>query len=240
MPSKIFRFSLAVFILCQVCISAPISNAKAGSDSGRIALFDVKISPDGEKVVFVRAGDIWIADISSGKCTRVTDHVAYDHSPAWFPNSDKIAFSSDRDGNDDVFSVSLSGDKAGEPSRHTWFGEADIVLDVAPDGENILFRSSRGLFSIDLYEVDISSGLERPLTNDTSRNFDANYFKDGKSIVVSRGIFDWTRRGYHGSGDTDLYVMNRDGTNMRWVENGYDGKDCFPVVSDDYICFVSD
>jgi tricorn protease len=215
-----------------------VSSSSSGAVGSQLAIFDARISPDGTKAAFTYAGDIWVAELADGSCNRITDHVAFDHCPAWFPDGQRIAFSSNRDGNDDVYSVAVSG---GEPTRHTWHGADDVVMDVAPDGEHILFRSAREIHSIDLYEVDTHGGLERAVTQDTSRNFEARYSPDGSQIVVTRGIMNWLRRGYHGSGDTDLYVMNRDGTNMHWVENGYDGLDYWPAWgSDGSIYFVSD
>lgn len=214
-----------------------ITPSATALDDGRFGLFDARISPDGTMVAFSWSGDIWTAGVDSGECTRITDHVAYDHHPAWFPSSDRLAFSSNRDGNDDVYSVSISG---GEPERHTWNFVADYVQDVHPDGSRILFRSARDLFSYDLYEVDTEGGLEYPITNDTSRNFTASYYPNGAMIIVSRGIIDWTRRHYNGSGDTDLYSMTTEGADMQWVLNDYDGNDNWPCVSGDNIYFVSD
>lgn len=227
---------LTIFFIFSgiILFTSPTANAL---EDGRFGLFDVRISPSGEMVAFSWAGDIWIADIDSGECTRVTDHVAYDHDPAWFPSSDRLAFSSNRDGNDDVYSVPISG---GEPERHTWHGANDIVQDVHPDGSRILFVSTRGLFSFDLYEVDTEGGLERALTHDTSRNFFARYYPNGAMIIVSRGIYHWTRSHYNGSGDTDLYSMDTDGQSMTWVENSYDGNDNWPCVYGDNIYFTSD
>jgi len=230
---KIFIFAYLTFLF----LISSLSQVSA-ADDGRHLIFDARISPDGDSVAFCWSGDIWVADIDTVHCSRVTDNVAWDHHPAWFPDSDRLAFSSNRDGNDDVYSVSVGG---GEPTRHTWHGAGDIVMDVAPDGESILFQSSRDLFAIDIYEVDVHGGLEHAVTNDSLRNFEARYSPDGSEIIVSRGLVDWTRRAYNGSADTDIYVMNRDGTNMRWVENSYDGMDYFPeFINSDRIVFVSD
>ena len=221
----------------MLAISLVQSHSASALEDGRFGIFDARISPDGSMVAFSWAGDIWVADVDTGNCTRVTDHVAYDHDTAWFPSSDRLAFSSNRDGNDDVYSVPISG---GVPIRHTWNGAGDIVQDVYPDGSRIMFMSARNLFSNDLYEVDINGGLERALTNDTSRNYFARYYPNGAMIIVSRGIYDWTRRFYNGSGDTDLYSMDTDGQNMQWVENSYDGNDNWPCVFGDNVYFVSD
>jgi dipeptidyl aminopeptidase/acylaminoacyl peptidase len=206
---------------------------------GHMGLFYARISPDGSQAAFNMGGDIWVADLETGECARVTDHVAHDHHPVWFPDGARIAFSSNRDGNDDVYSIPAIG---GTPTRHTWHGTADIAMDVSPDGERILFRSWRRMYAVDLYEVDTKGGLPRPITNDSGLNLESRYSFDGNSIAVCRGAASWVRREYHGSGDSDLYVMDRDGKNMRWVENRYDGIDFWPTFgpNGEYIFFVSD
>jgi len=235
---RIFLSRSFVPVACMGVLIALGSGAKAVAD-GRLAIFDAKISPDGRRVAFSWVGDIWIADVETGRCRRVTDHVAQDWGPVWFPGGTKIAFTSNRDGNDDVYSVPISG---GAPIRHTWHGNYDVALDVSPDGETILFRSYRRIYSSDLYEVDLLGGLPRPVTNDTGVNRDACYSSDGSRILVCRGPLGWTRRDYNGSGDTDFYVMDRDGKNMRWIENAYDGMDYWPCwgPGDEHIYFVSD
>jgi len=229
------RFLITALIISLTFLCNSYQTGASGD--GRYLIFDARISPDGRSVAFSWSGDIWITDINSGSCSRITDHIAHDHHPAWFPDSRKIAFSSNRDGNNDVYSVRVTG---GEPERHTWHGMDDIAQDVSPDGKNILFRSNRDLFAIDLYEVDIDGGLEHALTDDSFRNFNAVYSSDGEKIYVSRGLVDWTRRAYNGSADTDIYSMNADGSEMEWVENSYDGNDSFPDMVDDGFVFVSD
>ncbi len=229
------RLIVILLFASALAIFAPGVNA---DDDGRLAMFGAAISPDGNQIAFSWVGDIWVADIDTGGCSRVTDHVAQDWHPVWFPDGSKIAFTSNRDGNDDIYSVPVAG---GVATRHTWYGNYDVALDVSPDGETILMRSYRRLYSSDLFEVDIHGGLPRPVTRDAGVNREAMYSTDGNEIVVCRGSKGWTRRGYNSSSDTDIYVMNRDGTGMRWVENGYDGIDFWPCYSpgDEFICFVS-
>ena len=228
--------TLILFIIVGF-LTAPVSNVGATED-GRLVLFSPKISPDGTRVAFSHEGDIWIANIDSGECTRLTDHVAHETRPVWFPDSNRVAFYSNRDSSGDIYSIPVSG---GIPERHTWHG-GDVPLDVSPDGEHILFRSWRRMYSIDLYEVDTHGGLERPITRDEMYNREARYSADGESIAVCRGGMSWVRRHYNGSNSTGIYVMNRDGSDPHWIDNDYDGLDYWPTWSpdDEYIYFVSD
>ncbi len=235
------RFSTTRFLLVNLVALFLLANTpSAGAlEDGRLGLFDAKISPDGTMVAFAWVGDIWVVEVDTGQCRRVTDNVAHDYHPVWFPDNSKLAFTSNRDGNDDIYTVGVNG---GIPTRHTWHINYDIALDVTPDGENILFRGYRTMYQPDLFVVDIHGGLPRPVTSDTGVKREACYSWDGEQIVASRGSAGWTRRQYNGSGDTDLLVMNSDGSDIRWIERGYDGNDFWPCygANDEEIYFVSD
>ena len=43
---------------------------------------------------------------------RLTDHSARDGEPAWSPDGQRIAFSSDRDGNYDIYVMNADGELA--------------------------------------------------------------------------------------------------------------------------------
>ena len=221
------------------CFLIFFASGTGATEDGRLAIFYSSISPDGESVAFTWLGDIWIADIETGCGYRLTDHVANDWHPIWFPDGSRIAFASNRDGNDDVYTVSING---GTPVRHTWHGNYDVPLDVSPDQRSLLIRSYRNLYASDLFEVDLEGGLPRPVTNNMGHNRGADFSSDGNTIVVCHGGAGWTRRDYNGSGDTDLFLVDRDGRNIRWIENGYDGIDYWPRYGpgDEHIYFVSD
>lgn len=233
------KISLPPLLVALALILLFLAPDASALDDGRMAVFYPKISPDGQSIAYSWVGDIWIADIGSGACRRVTDNVAYDSNPAWFPDSRKIAFSSNREGNNDIYAVGING---GIPERHTWYGLDDTCLDVSPDGEKILIASYREAYSYNLYEVDIHGGLPVPLTHHTGVSQDGSYSHDGKNIVVTRGPASWTRRFYNGSGDNDLYILNRESSDAEWVEDSYNGNDMWADYSpdDEQIYFVSD
>jgi len=86
----------------------------AGDNSGpRIVAAFPAISPDGSRVAFVRGekagSDIWLRNLSSGGDLRFTANSRNNLHPVWSPDSTRIAFSSDRDGNPAVYEKLASG-----------------------------------------------------------------------------------------------------------------------------------
>ena len=72
---------------------------------------------------------------------RLTDNKARDVYPRFSPDGSLIAFSSNRDGNYDVFVVPVTG---GRPRQFTFHTADDNVVGWSPDGKKVMFTSARG------------------------------------------------------------------------------------------------
>ena len=77
------------------------------------------LSPDGSQVV-VQARendslDIWVHEVARGLKRRLTFDPANENRPTWTPRGDKISFSSERDGSQDVFIKPADGSGEAEP-----------------------------------------------------------------------------------------------------------------------------
>jgi dipeptidyl aminopeptidase/acylaminoacyl peptidase len=64
-------------------------------------------SPDGSSLA-IAAGGIFVLDLGSATCSRVTDDPT-DDSPSWSPDGTRLAFSSSRDGNSDIYVMQADG-----------------------------------------------------------------------------------------------------------------------------------
>src|SRR5215469_11370667 len=103
------------------------------------------------RVVFTYLGDIWTADENGQNIHRITANRARDVYPRFSPDGRWIAFSSDRNGNLDVFIVPTAG---GTPKQLTFHSADDSVLGWTPDSKSVLFASNRAEdFSGKLYTV---------------------------------------------------------------------------------------
>ncbi len=70
------------------------------------------LSPDGSMLAFVQcaersACDLWVTSALGGPQVRLTMHPAYDDTPRWSPDGTRIAFTSTRTGNFDVWVMTL-------------------------------------------------------------------------------------------------------------------------------------
>ncbi len=187
------------------------------------------------KVAFSYLGDIWIASETGAGAQRLTDNAARDQFPRFSPDGQWIAFSSNREGNYDVYVVPAAG---GEPRQLTFHTANDEVVGWTRDGKRIIFSSARGNGAFPtvatLWEVPVEGGIERPLNTDWGAN--ASYSPDGSKLAFTRHPSVWSRKHYRGSYAADLWVeeiatqkFTRLGDeaykgNMLWPMYGHDGN----------------
>ena len=90
------------------------------------------------RIAFTYLGDIWTADEDGKNIQRLTANKARDVYPRFSPDGKWIAFSSDRNGNLDVFIIPSEG---GAAKQLTFHSADDTVLGWSPDSRAVLFAS---------------------------------------------------------------------------------------------------
>ncbi len=94
----------------------------------------------GDRIVFVYAGDLWTVARAGGVARRLTSYEGVESTPRFSPDGKTVAFTGQYDGNTDIYTIPAEG---GEPTRLTWHPGLDQIVDWYPDGKSILFRSAR-------------------------------------------------------------------------------------------------
>lgn len=159
------------------------------------------------KIAFSYLGDIWTANEDGRDPHRVTDNIAREVYPRFSPDGKWIAFASNRYGNYDVFVVAAAG---GTPKRLTFHTGNDEVVGWTRDGQQVIFRATRGDGAFPsvavLYQVAVAGGIEKPLPVDWG--YWGSYSPDGKSLVFNRHPSTWSRQHYRGSYTADLWIAN--------------------------------
>lgn len=103
-------------------------------------------------------GDNEICLLSGKKMTKLTDNTWDDEYPVWSPDGRTIAFTSNREGNFDIYLYSL------EDSRTTQltFSEQDEIEPAwYPDGKHVAFTRDMGGFlrnKLGLFKINIQTG----------------------------------------------------------------------------------
>ena len=107
---------------------------------------------------------------------HLTAHPGQDHQPSWSPDGQPIAFRSDRDGNDEVYTMTQGG---ALQTRLTSDSATDSEPAWSPDGSKILFRSSRD-GNAEIYVMGSSGAAQTRLT--TIPQFDGH--PDWQALVA--------------------------------------------------------
>lgn len=188
------------------------------------------------QVVFSYLGDVWKADEDGKHVQRLTVNRARDIHPRFSPDGRWVAFSSDREGNLDVYVMPASGGPARPLTSHS---ADDAVLGWSPDSKAVLFASQRGDdFMGKLYLVDRDSGLPRDAGPDMG--VFATFSPDGKKLALNRKSQEYWRKHYRGAYQSDVTVMDLEKKTFKDLTD-FDGIDVWPLwAADGHIYFVSD
>ncbi len=178
--------------------------------------------------------------MTGGVAQRLTVHPAYDFAPIWSPDGKKIAFTSDRHGNDDVFVLHLD---TGAVQRLTYFSGRDRAYGWTSDSRAVLFESRRESepYGADFsaYVAPLEGGAPYRLHKASGSPFALS--PDGKRLAFVRRDSAWWRKGYKGSAQGDLWLLERDANRYVRLTNT-DTPDTFPLWGADgrTLYFVSE
>lgn len=83
---------------------------------------------------------LYVMDADGSNQTRLTNNPYHDTRPTWSPDGNKVAFVSDRDGNEEIYAIDADGSNL---VRLTHTSASDISPAWSPDGKKIAFVSDR-------------------------------------------------------------------------------------------------
>ncbi len=188
------------------------------------------------RIAFTYLGDVWTADENGRSVQRLTVNRARDVYPRFSPDGKWIAFSSDRNGNLDVFVMPSGGGTAKALTSHS---ADDTVLGWTPDSQAVLFASNRAEdWAGKLYTVSLSGGMPKDIGADMG--VWASYSPDGSKIAINRHGQVYWRKFYRGANQTDVTIMDVAAKKFTDVTD-FKGLDSWPMWGrDGSIYFASD
>ena len=124
----------------------PTVTATIDTTSGTWLSLDV--SPDGNTIVFDLLGDLYLLPITGGDAKPLTSGIAWDMQPAFSPDGKRIAFTSDRGGGDNLWTITIDGTLPHQVTKES-FRLLNGPAWLPPDGQYIVgqkhFTSRRSL-----------------------------------------------------------------------------------------------
>ncbi|RME22189.1 MAG: hypothetical protein D6798_16455, partial [Deltaproteobacteria bacterium] len=193
-------------------------------------------------VVFDLLGDIWSMPASGGEATRLTAGPAWDTDPRISPDGRRIAFSSDRDGNRNVWVMDIDG---GHPVPVTHEDEARVTDPVwDPAGDWLIVRrrtvDTRSIGVTELWQVHLDGGQGFALTSKDDHPHAADAATDGRFIWFSSRHGRFQYNGDPVAGLWSIQRLDRRDGSIRVVATG-PGSAARPVLSPDgrQLAFIS-
>lgn len=129
--------------------------------TSKVTWMSLDVSPDGQQIVFDMLGDLYTLPIAGGKATKLTSGLAHDFGPRFSPDGKRVAFVSDRSGDDNVWLVTVDGKDSVQLTKG--IGSEYISPTWSNDGQYIAVSRAApltGLPKIWLYNVRGGTGLK--------------------------------------------------------------------------------
>jgi Tol biopolymer transport system component len=121
----------------------------------------LSVSPDGKTILFDLLGDLYTLPITGGEAKRITDGLPFDSQPVFSPDGKLIAFTSDRDGSENLWIANADGS---EPRQLSKEKEAEFISPSwTPDGEYVLISRNQqglGVHEIWMYSIHGGTGVQ--------------------------------------------------------------------------------
>jgi imidazolonepropionase-like amidohydrolase/Tol biopolymer transport system component len=175
------------------------------------------VSPDGREIAFDLLGDLYVIPIEGGEARAISTGHAWDMQPRYSPNGQEIAFTSDRGGGDNIWTIRRDGSSPNQITKEDFrlLNQADWT----PDGNFIVarkhFTSSRSLGAGEMWlfhRTGNAKGGGVQMTKARTKQKDTNepaFSPDGRYLYFSDDATPGETFQYSKDVNGQIYVIQR-------------------------------
>ena len=172
--------------------------------------------------------DLYLMDADTQQVvSQWTDNSASDLTPVWSPDGKRVAFTSNVNGNYEIYVLNIATGESDALTNNNW---DDLYPSWSPDGKQIAFTTNRDS-NWDIYVMDANGKNPVRLTTDPVYEGNPVWSPDGTRIAYVEGR----------DAKRDIKVMNADGSNVQPLTTRATSADYSPAWSPDsnQVAFVS-
>jgi len=162
--------------------------------------------------------DIFLISPDGSQVINLTNNPANDMGYSWSPDSSRISFSSDRDGNEEAYIIAADGKSL---TRLTNNPARDSGGFWSPDGKQLLFITNRE-GNWEIYKMNADGSGQTNLSNNPASELNPAWSPDGIFIYFTSNR----------DGNTEIYRMNADGTGQVNLTNSQEEDYWFRLSPD--------
>ena len=167
----------AAAIIAMLIVAA--SGVAAGETITSSAGLSADVASDG-RIVLGLEGDLWIVPGNGGEAIPITRGLKTAHQPRWSADASHIVFGATTDGVAGLWLYDVAK-RATTSIREN--GTADLYPAWHPAGERLVFSSDRSGSGLDLWEVDLPTGIRWRLSGRAGDEMEAAWSADGQDLV---------------------------------------------------------
>lgn len=175
---------LRLIVICAILLTA--QSAAAQISVTQSTNLSVDVASDGRLAIDL-LGDIWTVPAGGGDATQLTHELRTARRPRWSPDGLKLVYQATVEGNHGLWVYEFATGNSENVSGESYF---DLYPTWHPDGERLTYSSDRTGAGLDLWEVDLPTGLHWRLSDQPGDETAPAWSANGKDLIYVHRLLD--------------------------------------------------